>query len=87
MMYLRTQVLLWHVLHRYRYTYRYWELYSLLLASGASLLVADLMAGVRQVDLWVRVRQAVRDQLQLQVLIVLTGMPYRTRTYSGYYKY
>ena len=47
--------------------------YSLLLAGRASLLVADLVTRVRQVDLGVGVRQTVGDELQLQVLIVLRG--------------
>lgn len=36
------------------------------------------MTGVGQVHLGVGVRQTVGDQLQLQVLIVLTGTPYST---------
>lgn len=47
--------------------------HSLLLACGPPLLIADLMTGVRQVHLRVRVRQAVGNQLQLQVLIILAA--------------
>lgn len=45
--------------------------HSLFLAGGSPLLVADLMTGVRQVHLRIGVRQAVGNQLQLQVLIIL----------------
>lgn len=49
---------------------------SLFLPGRPPLLVADLVVGVVQVHFGVRVREAVGDELQLQVLIVLQGTPY-----------